>query len=80
MSNISVYDSVIRAIAAACAEEPAPDSLLIDLGIDSYVYVSILIELEEVFGITFQDIDMLLAEDLSVQGLVEKVLVAVAAK
>ena len=53
-------------------EKYLPDMLLTDLGYTSFTFVCLIMELEEIFDITFED-DILIMQDAKVKTIVDYV-------
>lgn len=51
-------------------KEYLPDMLLTDLGYTSFTFVCLIMEFEEIFGITFED-DILIMQEVKVKTLVD---------
>lgn len=75
MANLNEVIEVIEKIIPFELKEPVvtPDSSLSDLGIDSILYIRLLVDLEELFNITFPEEYLCISQPLTPKGLCEAV-------
>lgn len=75
MNKNEIFNCLVNEISSMLQDksELKSDSVISTLGLTSIGYVKLLIYSESAFEITFEDEDLLLAEDLTIGDLVNKI-------